>query len=189
MPRQLERLQAAGASPVAEERVGNGGMAATTVEEVWQRKAVTQSADGQPRGGVDPSAVARTLEQAPIAELESLRLDEVWSSVIEPKDAGDLQLGVSSVARQSEVIAVWDLPQTAMTFGIKLGPVADSDDTLACSVEYEPPVSTDADYYEVGVSCGDVSDTLRLLTYPDFLDRFIERLLTIRQRFDALNIR
>ena len=27
--------------------------------------------------------------------------------------------------------------------------------------------------------------TLRLLTYPDFLDRFIERLLTIRQRFDA----
>lgn len=27
--------------------------------------------------------------------------------------------------------------------------------------------------------------TLRLLTYPDFLDRFIERLLVIRKRFDA----
>lgn len=27
--------------------------------------------------------------------------------------------------------------------------------------------------------------TLRLLTYPDFLDRFIERLLAIRKRFDA----
>jgi sucrose-6-phosphate hydrolase SacC (GH32 family) len=67
------------------------------------------------------NAAARTLEQAPIEELENLRGPAVYSKTNVPVSA-TLDLGLAAgVAKQSEIVASFSLPSTASTFGIVIG--------------------------------------------------------------------
>ena len=80
--RQLERLQAAGAVPAAEERVSGGGMAAVTVEEVWQRGPQAAAAAARSQGGVDFHAVASTLKALQEPEVRRRRTKAVWAQAL-----------------------------------------------------------------------------------------------------------
>ena len=79
------------------------------------------------------NAAARTLQQAPIEELTALRDEAVYSEtdIAITANAG-VDLGVpSAMAKQSEVVASFELPKTAGSFGITIGKGGPSGTTVA----------------------------------------------------------
>lgn len=113
------------------------------------------------------NAATRSLEQAPLAELVDLRSPAALAKTDLAIEAGKvLDLGLQpGVAKQSEVVATFELPATNATFGVVLGKVDASDDnfTQRCVVDYTPPLADQAPFHEVVVQCNKVKDTLRLL--------------------------
>lgn len=69
------------------------------------------------------NAAARTLEQAPLAELEGLRGAAVYSkNGVALKANTPASLGLASgVAKQSEIVATFALPSSEATFGVVVG--------------------------------------------------------------------
>jgi len=101
------------------------------------------------------NAAARTLEQAPIEELQALRGTAAFSKTDVHIYASPIGLSIAKdVVKQSEVIATFELPTKAAYFGIIIG-------NTSCRVDYTPPQS-DASKYDVPVNCDGVKDTLSL---------------------------
>jgi len=120
-----------------------------------------QSAQSLPRI-ITFNPVARCLEQAPLDELMGLRGDAVYAGRdLKLGDISHIDLNLASgVARQSEVVLDFALPQEAVTFGIS---IASGADTLDCYIAYEPPSDGAVTFYKVPVTCGKYKDTLRLV--------------------------
>jgi len=73
--------------------------------------------------------------------------------------AGDVAMGLDAgVARQSEVVVLFELPQAAGSFGVSVGDGGDGGAAaVECTVDYTPGATT------VPVECGGTKDTLTLL--------------------------
>lgn len=111
------------------------------------------------------NAVARQLQQYPIEEVKSLRGAAA-------KSLKDVNVGAnatvalkiaSGVAKTSEIVAVFELPAEAATFGIAIG----ADDVApTCTVSWpgSSAFAKGAAYAEVPVSCNGKGDTLRILS-------------------------
>lgn len=68
------------------------------------------------------NAAARTLEQAPISELEALRGSAIVKQDLMVKGDEILELGLpKGMTQQSEVVASFQLPDEAATFGLLIG--------------------------------------------------------------------
>merc|ERR1719277_2287540 len=124
----------------------------------WAR-VPPQSTQTLPRA-ITFNAAARTLEQAPIPELEALRGPAVASNanvLLTPGASVDLKVG-SGVAKHSETIVTFALPESNATFGVDVG-------GLRCAVSYAPQAADDSrqQWVEAEVACGTVKDMLRLL--------------------------
>lgn len=107
------------------------------------------------------NVAARTLQQYPIEELKALRGDPAYGpkTGVAIASGAEVDLGLpGSVVPTSETLATFKLPSTAATFGITIGP-------LNCTVAYKPSVAdaTDDAYVEAPLTCGKLTDTLRIL--------------------------
>ena len=141
---------------------GGGGGAAVMRRINWGWATVPpQSAQTLPRE-ITFNAAARTLEQAPIAELEALRGAAAFKLAGATLDGAEpLQTHLApGVAQHSELVVSFELPDHPATFGVTLGELGEA---TACEINYTPPKNASAPLYEVGVGCGGVRDTLRLL--------------------------
>jgi len=93
------------------------------------------------------NAVARTLEQAPIAELLELRGTSVFSRVNVELVKGNMPLGLANgVAKQSEIRIVFDLPNYAATFGVAVGKSGGADSGVDVSTYMQRTDLPGADY-------------------------------------------
>jgi sucrose-6-phosphate hydrolase SacC (GH32 family) len=116
------------------------------------------------------NAAARALQQAPIEELAALRGANLGTS---GSFAGTQTYALklpAGVAKQSEIVATFELPPVAASFTVSVGngtsPIG------SCTVDYTPPAAgSDAAYVEVPVSCSGrrttrtpLKDTLRILS-------------------------
>ena len=111
--------------------------------------------------------IARLLQQAPIEELKELRGTPTVSAFHVPVGPASVDLKVDAhVASQSETVVSFALPTTPTTFGVSLGPSASQ---LECTIDFVPNANASAAYYDVGVACGKVTDTLRLRRFADTL--------------------
>lgn len=104
---------------------------------------------------------ARTLQQYPVEELKALRGDPAYGpkTGVAIADGAALDLGLpGAVVPTSETLVTFELPSRAATFGVTIG-------GLNCSIAYQPRLmgATDAAYVEVPVTCGKLTDTLRIL--------------------------
>ncbi|KAJ1449760.1 glycosyl hydrolase [Pelagophyceae sp. CCMP2097] len=115
------------------------------------------SAQSLPRE-VTFNAEARALEQAPIAEVATLRAAAVVGATVALR-AGEAHVAgvTAAVLWQSEVLVTFRLPAAAANFTVR---VAATD----CVVAYAPPADASAAFYDVPVACGGARDTLRVLT-------------------------
>jgi len=104
------------------------------------------------------NAAARALQQYPIDELKSLRGEAAYNKE-GVSVAGDVAMGLDAgVARQSEVVVLFELPQAAGSFGVSVGDGGDGGAAaVECTVDYTPGATT------VPVECGGTKDTLTLL--------------------------
>merc|ERR1719414_2859997 len=98
------------------------------------------------------------------------------------------------VAKQSETVVTFALPEGKATFGVNLTGVG----PLTCQVEYSPPGDKSKPIHEVPVSCGKLRDVLRLTPgektvelriFADatFLEAYFQRgrvVMTVRHKMD-----
>lgn len=105
---------------------GSGGGGTRRINWGWAILGAHQSGGGGPQSlprTVTFNPVARVLEQAPTEELEALRGPPVVSRTNVAVAAGHpTALGLApGVAKRSEIVATFQLPTHAATFGIALG--------------------------------------------------------------------
>jgi len=126
------------------------------------------------------NAAARCLQQYPIEELSALR-----GTAVKASGAGKVNLPAGA-AKNSEILATFDLPDTNGTFGVTVG-------STNCSVDYVPGAQN------ATVSCGGTHDIVPLLSkektfeirvYSDatFLEAYFQRgrsAMTVVSKMDA----
>ena len=112
------------------------------------------------------NAAARQLQQYPIEEVKSLRGTAA-------KSLKDVNVGAnatvalkvaSGVAKTSEIVAVFELPAEAATFGVAVGADGAAPTCLVNWPGTSAAFAKGAAYVEVSVSCNGKGDTLRVLS-------------------------
>jgi len=103
------------------------------------------------------NAAVRRLEQAPLGELTALRGAAAYRKRnFELSAQGVEDLGLArGVAKHSEIVAIFELPMGATTFGLAVN-------NVTFSVDYSPPPKASVAFHEVRVSCAKMTDQLRL---------------------------